>query len=460
MTSVADLLQTPPDYARGVLIGLGDWKLSVEALLPTDSAGLWNSGVWGTDVWQEAEWVDLTDYVRGLSWTRGTDAPYGRPRVGDLTVTLNSDGDRWSPWNTSPPVGSAAYFAPGTIVRVGIRSNTDTRASGWIPQITAIVDTWSPTYLSGGLGRFVDFTAVETLRDLAGIDDNALGGLEGAGETAVDRIERLLSAAGWQYGLNVEAQHLLASPSSYLMVGTDMAQNRLAECYLVADSCDAVFRTDRTGAALLTNVEYVNVIGAADPQFLPLVDFSFLAGVPWIGLDWFTHAVGDIQYIAYDNESFVSMNTDDNIVNDARFQADGGNQQVYEQLYSIARFGRRTLVRTDLQCQSEAVVALLAQYATIRRGLTTLRIESATVSPIDRGEDAGLAVLAADVQSPCLAYSPDNLTSGTRVILRGHVGSLRHQVTPRTGSSLSWTVTFGIDTREITNLDGAQTPET
>ena len=72
---------------------------------------------------------------------------------------------------TPPLHREAQRIVPGTVVRVGVRSATDTRANGWIPQITTITDSWSETYVGVGADKFVDVTAFETLRDLATIDD-------------------------------------------------------------------------------------------------------------------------------------------------------------------------------------------------------------------------------------------------------------------------------------------------
>ncbi len=462
--TVAELCQRPPAAGRGALIGIGDWRLVVEALLPSDGPSIWGVGVWGEAQWNVFAWEDLTPWVRGLEWSRGSDEPYGRPRAGDLTITLDSTEDRWSPWNPAPPTGSPAYFAPGTIVRVGVRSATDPRASGWLPQITCIVDTWGQTYVGLGADRYVDVTAVETLRDLATIDDNALPGVVGGGEDAITRIERLLDAAGWKYGLRVEAQHLIFAPGTYTMQSTDMADNRLSECYLTADSCDAQFRTDRTGAALLTNIEYISTVGPADVTILPLADFSSNGGFPYIGFDWYSRASTstDVQFVAFDPDSFDAPNSDDSVINDARFARVGGTQQTFQQLASISRFGRRTLVRNDLIAELDAVAEQLAQYTTIRRALNSLRVNGLTVSTSDLGDPAGLVVLAADVQSRAYVYSPDHIAAGTagRVYVDGFVAGMRHQVSARNGSSVTWQTTFGIDTRTVNNLPAAQLPAT
>jgi len=464
--TVAELCQRPPAADRGALIGIGDWRLVVEALLPSDGPSIWGVGVWGEAQWNVLAWEDLTPWVRGLDWSRGSDEPYGRPRVGDLTITLDSADDRWSPWNPAPPTGGPAYFAPGTIVRVGVRSASDTRAGGWLPQITAIVDTWGQTYVGLGTDRFVDLTAVETLRDLATIDDNALPGVVGGGEDPVTRIERLLEAAEWKYGLKVEAQHLLFSPGSYPLQSTDMSSNRLAECYLTADSCDVQFRTDRTGAALLTNIEYVGVVGDADESLLPLSVFSWVSPyrTPYIGFDWITRAstTTDVQLVAYDPDSFDGPNSDDAVINDCRFARVGGTQQTFEQLASISRFGRRTFTRNDLIATTDPVVQQIAQYTTIRRGLNSLRVAGLTVQTTDLGDIAGLTILAADVQSGAFVYPPDHIAAGTpgRVYVQGFVAAMKHQVTARNGQSVTWQTTFGFDTRTVNNLPAAQLPAT
>lgn len=465
---VTDLLQQPPDTSRGVSTGIGDWRLSVEILLPLDESGLWGVGAWDESTWNRLAWQDLTPWVRGLEWARGADEVYGRPRVGQLQVTLDSTDDRFDPWNPSPPLGAVTYFAPGTIVRVGVRSATDTRARGWLPQITAIVDTWGVSYVAANKAdRFVDFVANETLRDLAQIDDNALGGLVGGGEDPVTRFERLLDAAGWRYGLLIEAQNLISAPGSYPLQSTDMANNRLAECYLVADSCDTYFRSDRTGAALVTNVEYISVVGDADPDLVPLVEFSYTSPeFAVIGFDWQARdavSSSTFKFVPYRPDDFQSGNSDDAVVNDCRFTRVGGTQQVFEQIASIERHGRRTLVRNDLIVNSDLVAAQIAQYTSIRRALNTLRVDGLTVDVTDHGETVGLVCMSADVGDNAYVFSPDGLesdTTPTRAYITGFVRSMTHKVTPRNSGSLTWEATYGVDTRTVHNIPGAQLPFT
>ena len=457
------MLQEKPAATHGHPIGIGDWRFAIEVLLPTPTSAVWGTSLWGSGLWASYQWVDLTPWGRGTEWTRGSSQPYGRPDVGDMRITLDSDGDRWNPWNPSPPVGSPAYFSVGTIVRAGVFSPTDSRAGGWLPQFCGIVDQWTPAYKApNSAEKFVDLVVVETLRDLATIDDNAYPIMIGGGENPLQRWNRLLTRSRWKYGFMVEAGNLLSSPGSYPLVATNMAQNRLSDCYLVGDTCDVQFRTHRTGAAFATNIEYIGSRpgGTSDDTLLPLGVFSNWGIYPTIGFDWQTRTnVGlGLEFVAYDVDSFESTNGDDAVINDVRIGAPGTTQEKFEQLESISRFGRRTLARGDLLTTSPTILRQLAQFTSIRRALNTLRVNSITVSPLERGETAALTTLAADVQSQVVVYPPDMESAATpgRPYIVGFLASMTHRVLPMNDGAVQWTSTFGIDTRTVVNIPGAQ----
>jgi hypothetical protein len=453
--TVAELLQQPPAADRGVLIGVGDWRLVVEVLLPAEVLGLWGIARWGEQQWNVYAWQDLTEFVRGLEWTRGADEYLGRPRVGQASITLDNTDGRWSPFAVAPPVGSAAYFAPGTLIRCGVRSATDTRAEGWIPQFCVITDSWGETYAGVGSDRYIDVTGFETLRDLASIDDNALPGLVGGGEFAKDRFARLLDAAGWKYGLTIDADNVAGD--NYPLVSTDMAANRLAECYQVADSSDSRFRSSRKGDALVENLEYTAIDRTA--AVWPLIDFSLVSSTPinpGIGFRQVENHTGISKYVPYDADSFAAVSEDSHIINDARFARQGGTQQVHQQPASIARHGLRTLVRNDFLNTSDAQVLVIAAYTSERRGLNVLRVKQLDVATSDRGDLNYLATIAADLYVFCTALPPGYSTGGP--FITGFVESMTHRVTPRSNGAVTWSTRFGIATRIVWNLPAAQLP--
>lgn len=459
---VGDLLQQPPAPARGALIGIGDWRVSVEALLPDDALAVWGIAKWNEQTWTTLRWRDLTPYVRGVQWSRGSDEVYGRPRVGSLDLTLDASDDRFSPWNPAGAEGeTVGYFAPGTIVRVGVRSATDTRGGrvGWLPQITAIVDSWGMEFVaSEGQDRFVPVKCYETLSALSAIDDNATSPV-GAGDVALARFERLLDAAGWPYGFLVAAQNVAAG--GYPMgAATEMTANRLAELYQVADASDCSFRSDRTGAAIVFNPEY-NAL-PPDPKLDPLIDFSRI-GTHAAVIGFYPTSVvssgGTLLYIGYAAESFKTSNDKSAIVNDARFARVGGTQQVFEQVASIKRHGRRSLVRNDFLNADDATVLLIATYTTVRRALNTLRVDQIDVDTIDRGDDFGLAALACDVGNECRIYPPFGDPAPPALpYIRGFVRAITHRVTPMRGAVATWQTSFAFDTRDVFNIPGAQLP--
>lgn len=461
---VGDLLQQPPANDRGALIGIGDWRVSVEALLPDDALAVWGIAEWGEQTWTTLRWRDLTPYVRGMQWSRGSDEVYGRPRVGSLDLTLDASDDRFSPWNPAGADGeTVGYFAPGTLVRVGVRSATDSRGgrAGWLPQITAIVDSWGMEFVASiGQDRFVPLKAYETLSALSQIDDNATAPV-GAGDVALQRFERLLDAAGWPYGFVVAAQNV-AGGAYGMGAATEMTANRLGELYLVADSSDCNFRSDRTGAAGVYNPEYN--VAPPDPALDPLIDFSRI-GTNAAVIGFYPTSVvsgsGTLYYIGYAAESFKTSNDKSAIVNDTRLARAGGSQQVFEQLASIKRHGRRSLVRNDFLNDSDGAVALIAQYITIRRALNTLRVDQIDVDTIDRGDQYGLMVLACDVGNECRIYPPfgDPVPSPLPYI-RGFVRSITHRVMPMLDGVATWQTSFAFDTRDVFNIPGAQLPAT
>jgi hypothetical protein len=485
--SIAEALQQAPDPTHGVPSGVGDWRFCVEVLLPSDQLAIWGIATWGDVEWPQYRWFDITPWCRGAEWTRGADEPYGRPRIGTATLTLDSRYDEFSPWSTpsnilytesneillteegdpivtvgreSPGFTSPTWWSPGTVVRVGLRSPSDSRARGWLPQFCGLVDSWRTEYATANAADiFATVTLVETLRDLSQIDENALPGVVGGGEGALPRIERLLEAADWKYGLLVEAQNLTPS-SSYPVQSTDMANNRITECYRVADAADVHFRTDRTGAALLTNVEYIGNVGTTDRTLLPLSEFSRTGANdnPYLGFLRYQATGTSVKYVPYRPDSFRSATDDANVVNDVRIARVGGTQQTYEQTASISRYGRRTLVRNDFPNTGDTAIALIAQYISIRRGLNVLRVENATVD-IDRcGTDHALATLAADIQSNVWVWPPSYTAGETNRYIRGYIRSMTHRVTPRNTGSVTWEASFAFDTRTVFNVPGAQLP--
>lgn len=472
--STQDLLSQVPT-SGGLKTGQGDWKLLVQILLPDAGSGLWGLGEWDEATWALLQWTDITDRVRGLEWTRGSDEVFGRPRVGRIALTLDNNDGTMDPWTAV----SAQFLAPGTILRCGLLSPTgildaDYGHVYWLPQWTAIVESWDPIIVeSNAADRFVQVTLNETVRDVAQVDDPELSSAVGANEGSWSRIERLLDAASWRYGTLLEAQNLTPAPTTaYGLQSTTMAQNRLGECYLVADSSDTQFRSIRDGRAALTASEYIGNVGDADATVWPLVLFSYYdtgAGrTPALYLDRDDDeiAAGGVfpagaPIVGYRPSTFRSKTQDVEISNAVTLQRVGGVEQTFRQEASINRYGQRSFVRRDLLNKSgdDATVALLAQYISIRRALATLRIEAVTIDTWARPLAQFLATISTEPTDRALIYEP--LGSGSRAYINGYVASITHRVSPRVSThSVLWETDIRIDTRIVEGVPGAQLPAT
>jgi hypothetical protein len=289
-------LLEPPDDTFGYELGQDDWRFIVEMLLPDDGASLWGVATWngasGDGVWSESVWTDVTNSVAGVAWRRGSDQYGDRPRTGTLNLTLRVEGDNFSPFGTAT---TKAYFAPGTLVRI---SCVESSTGEWVPQFCGVVDAWPQDFAQITTHSTVTVSAVETTAFLAQIDDNATSTV-GTGDDVVARITRLLTAAEWPYSVVAETKS-----ATFQLQSTDMADNRLSEIHLSADSADCVFYSHRSGIGLIREADprmrpegdHVNsdpALGSAAAVMFPeRVEFNqgtTAAAAPWADLDATEH---------------------------------------------------------------------------------------------------------------------------------------------------------------------------
>lgn len=446
-------LNVPPDVTHGLPTGWGDWRLCVEALLIESAADMLVGRMQvGTARVAHFEWVDISHFVRGMSWRQGADEFFGRPRPGVLTLTLASPDGALSAWNVDALEGRGAFLTAGLLIRVGLRSATDERADGWLPQICGHVESW-PSEIAGpnAADEWATVTVIETVSALARIDDKALIGDELASWGGVNpvymRVGALLERCGWKWGGYARWDY--DDPFPYLQQ-TNMAQNRLAECYLSADSGLCVFRTGRTGVAeLLPDPFSGGVYYTPDPAVL--WQFTELGGDAFLS----TNQAADDWDAAIIPEAVVWANDDEALVNASTAAVANTSVSVTNtDLASIRRFnGRRSTSRSDLITEA-ADATTVATAITDRISFTSRlvrRCDSVTlhnlVDPdgvgIQASIDWGNGVLIADYR----------YRAGYRMIAGGRVNAMEHTITPLAGR-VNWTtrlelITLDTDLQEI-----------
>jgi hypothetical protein len=483
--SVLDLLLARPDSDQGAPIGVDNWRLAVQAVIPRAGDSTWDVSMWGTDTWSQLTWTDLSPWVRGVEWHRGADSPGSRPDVGVLNVTLDDRSGRWSPWGSAAinvilddedPVivdgeevelGGPGFptllppgFGPGTVIRV-VAHEPD--KGWWVPQFAGRVESW-PQSLSGlGADQFVTVTVIETVSALAKIDNNALGAPVGVGESVTNRIYRLLSLAGWRYG------YVLESSNAWPMQSTEMTTNRLTECYLTADSADVDFLTHRSGQAWVTDVDprlhpvfgsldvarWGEVVWERSLWSVPLDELwtsARLASVFYSGVEFHPSAIGEGRTITvdgrrpvrllYDGDSFRQANDIHQIRNDIRLARAGGSEQLAESGTSIGLYDRATYSRNDLMLNSDYDVATLADRLLDRKALDVLRLESIELhgrTTAELGSNLP-ALFIIDVGDAAYCVIPDTLQAKLMKI-----SSLTHRVVAATETRLQWSTSAALE---------------
>jgi hypothetical protein len=452
---VAILCQQAPATDSGYPISTGnDWELVVEHLNARQSLGngaQWGSAKWGptlsNDKWGALEWdPDLGSLVRGIAIERGADEPYGRPRAGVANITLDDRDGLFNPWDNTDQ-----KIRVGSVIRVGLRSASDTRGGGWLPLFCGIVES-DPVIFVGVLqgdstsDRFVEVTVVEPLAELAQVDDNALGSSIGGGEFVVDRIARLLENGNvWRFGL---LDHLGSGDAlAVTLQATAMSQNRLTECYLAADSAGVSLRPDRTGALVVE--PHWNYLLLRDATHIEDFTGGFVALHP---TSEGTNEAADTFRVTYDIDSVESGNDTAHIRNDVRYARAGGTQQTVVHAQSRGRYGRRQMVRNDLICQTDGQSLQVATEDVNKWARIALRVENVTVTATERPE-VMLMCAAADIYD-VVPFNPPTETGDTEFAI-GHIRFLRHDITPMKDRT-HWVTSWSVDFRSLSDLPGEE----
>ena len=454
----ADALQAKPDATHGVLIGLGDWRLAVEILLPVDPSSSWNVGKWGTAQWSELEWRDLSPFVRGLEWQRGAEEFDGRPRIGVAAITLENLDRQFSPWNAATAFAGAGYlndaleleytyFGPGTLVRVVAHSPSGqthpitapgtlspSSDDSWAPQFAGEVETWTDATVGIGADAMVEVTVIETLSRLALVDDDARP-LEGNNDLPAERFQRLGDAARWPYGYESDHYTLDVTdpqyndPDHYRLQSTNMSANRLAELYLAADSTLSVVRSGRDGRMFSYSFGPYGYTASRRGPERDQYWFSSLGHTPEL-------ADGQllVEYVA---DSVTVANDALEVRNVARVAKVGGSVVELEDAASRSRRGRRVYERSDLICKADEMVTAHAQDVLRARANAVSRFD--TVQLHSAHTRALVPIIGLDVHTSVFVYVDSPAPEYEYVRTLYMVDAMRHAVTPLNGAELEWT---------------------
>lgn len=440
MSTPAELCLNVPAVTRGRPIGIygpvtgRQWRMVVEVALPATTVAQWGTAKWGTAKWgSRLTWWDVTEWWAGATWQRGADSIGGRPRVGTATLQLLNPGWRFSRWNTSTPhtgqATTAKWFGPGTLIRFGLLSHIDGTGILWHPLFTGVVETWDDVEQELETDPRVEIVAAETLSFLASVDEAELPALVGGGESATARVGRLLDAAKWPYPRELVA-------STVPMQSTNMAQNRLAELYVTADSADLMLLSGRNGAAVLRSraprTPTRRYVLADSANALPTAEMT---------------ARGFHAEVLYEPGPtlFQDRTTVRNVLSYGRA---GGEATDVQDLRSVARYGTQPYGRTDLLNASDTDVANVAK-ADLERMAWHRMNATATVNLALGFDPANVLDLLAtyDVGDKLHLWRRPgrNRNAGAkRLELITAIASMSHRMAPIRTNLVSWSATYSL----------------
>lgn len=436
----ADPIISPKSATSGVLV--------VQAFNPVASPNAWDTVNWTSGSTPDTFWAgpggwqDIAPRTRGLSWSRGAESPLDRPRVGTAEVDLdNLDGEA-SPWATtgdfSTNVGTGAigpsWLLPGVLVRFGAVFDGE-----WLPFFTGRIESL-PEGSNDNTDAWVTLTLNEMTADLAAVDDPEQSPA-GTSDTLDERLERLLTEANWISDYTIAADPI-GDVATYQ--ATTLAQNRLTEIYLTADSTGMRVLAGSDGRLYMTSA-------------FPLPDV----------LDDHVHS----NFPEGSELPLVKVTpyaSTDRILNVAIAARVGSIELTEQDTYSVNKFGRfGNGSRDDLIVEDDDVVRAVLRAQVANSAWDVQGVESVDVD-MDQDPINLPAIMAAYASTGLEVRQPFNLRwvhpSGAQLALQLVIEGMKHEITPTApGTAMKWTATLSTATRIVSTIsywDDGSAPDT
>ena len=259
----------------------------------------------------------------------------------------------------------------------------------WTGYISAIADEYGP---AGGSIRS-RIQASDHLGNLAINNPPALAQAVPA-ELSSDRVNRILDLSGWPAGARISDVGIFDVQSSFL------AQSRLEEIQLTAESEGGAFYQEKAGRTRFRNRDYLNADAGTPSDALLPAGFRFDDLTVGAGE---TVVNGDAIVLNYQVPSrsaapqfsigqvgsgvqVLSAKSDwstERVYNSITFARSGGDAVTRTDQQSISMYQQRTSGRNNLQNTNDLDVAFLADRFIDRFRFDKLRIEQLTVTAVD-----------------------------------------------------------------------------
>ena len=230
-----------PGQVRHMLGGQIAIRVEVDTGAGEGLGALWDSGLWDYNRWgaEDPDWVDLTDYVLGVSIHQGAERWGARYETGTATVTVDNTTGIFTPESGSPDPWFRE-FRPGRKMRIVAVPDPDTGMR--VPLFTGRFE--------GLIGDPADaghaITATMQLFDFMG-DWAAYNPLETT-DTGNQRTDVRVEAALDRYGWPADERDIQVGDHN--VTGSTLSDTTLEECQQAADAEGGAFYCSKDGLAM------------------------------------------------------------------------------------------------------------------------------------------------------------------------------------------------------------------
>jgi hypothetical protein len=283
-------------------------------------------------------WTDTSDYIRQFNIRRGRNNETTTPTAGTLTITLDNNDARFTPWNTSSP------YNPNILPMTPIRLTATWQATPY-PLFTGFIESW-PVTRPGGNDTIAELTAVDGMKLLA-YHQTATAQVE---ELSGTRVGNWLDEASWP-----TAWRYLDTGATSSIAHTPQCEAVLALCHDTAKAEGGLFLIGPDGYAIFQDQNYRDTLTPAtygDNQTteLPMSDLE----------------------LSYD---------DSHIWNEVTVVTTDGSSVSVSDATSITAYGKRTLKQFDVHAVDGTAATALANLLLTRYKDPQVRVEQILINP-------------------------------------------------------------------------------
>ena len=359
---------------------------------PPTPSGLtqWDEDTWDSSTAQFTgygpEWTDITQWVRSVNTSHQFSRQTNKYNVSTASIVLGNTDGRFSPTNTGSPYRDAGSTTIGVLRQIRVRAEYVEAGTTYSWALfTGVIQSWDQKFPQVGFDAVVNVQAVGVESRLGSWTGLATSP-QGAGELSGARIQRILTAVGWDGPTSIDA-------GTATLQATTLEGDANSLLQLTADSEGGYFYCRPDGTLVFDDIDAQVTKGRVSNYV------------------WFADFRSTVLYCTVVFQDIGYSYNGDLVTNVVEYQSVGGTAQLIVADSSRSLYGERKTSRSDLLCESDTVVNRLANRQVDVFQNPELRVESLVFSP--------LAAENADFQTGTAGGSAFGRLAAGQIGLRG-----------------------------------------